>query len=167
METKLTKKQKDQALIKSLGTDPSAESDRNEGSIQIRIQQGITWYVLSNLSYMKRVMMLVLPTDWSPRKTSLYLARAEVGAISGEISDWEFRERKNYGMEMEMEISEGEDELQWKKLWILVWPSLFFLWSVDSAFSFALRLLKDLNSVQTGRIGFYLFVCFFPHNMGN
>lgn len=28
-----------------------------------------TWYVLSNLSYMKRVMMLVLPTDWSPRKT--------------------------------------------------------------------------------------------------
>lgn len=30
-----------------------------------------TWYVVSNLSYMKRVMMLVLPTDWSPRKTSL------------------------------------------------------------------------------------------------
>eukprot|EP00955_Chlamydomonas_euryale_P082448 363725-Chlamydomonas_euryale.AAC.11 len=28
-----------------------------------------TWYTLSNLSYMKRVMMDVLPTDWSPRKT--------------------------------------------------------------------------------------------------
>jgi hypothetical protein len=40
-----------------------------------------TWYVLSNLSYMKRVMMLVLPTDWSPRKTSLYLASADTGAI--------------------------------------------------------------------------------------
>lgn len=25
--------------------------------------------------------MLVLPTDWSPRKTSLYLARAETGAM--------------------------------------------------------------------------------------
>jgi hypothetical protein len=30
---------------------------------------------------MKRVMMLVLPTDWSPRKTSLYLASADTGAI--------------------------------------------------------------------------------------
>jgi len=30
---------------------------------------------------MKRVMMLVLPTDWSPKKTSLYFARAETGAI--------------------------------------------------------------------------------------
>lgn len=28
-----------------------------------------TWYVLSNLSYMKRVMIEVFPTDWSPRKT--------------------------------------------------------------------------------------------------
>lgn len=35
---------------------------------------------------MKRVMMLVLPTDWSPRNTSLYFARAEIGAIV-EISD--------------------------------------------------------------------------------
>ena len=30
---------------------------------------GHTWYVLSNLSYMNRVMMLVFPTDWSPRNT--------------------------------------------------------------------------------------------------
>lgn len=29
--------------------------------------------------------MLVLPTDWSPKKTSLYLARAETGAMA--ISD--------------------------------------------------------------------------------
>lgn len=36
---------------------------------------------MSNLSYMKRVMMLVLPTDWSPRKTSLYLARGDTVAI--------------------------------------------------------------------------------------
>eukprot|EP00951_Prasinocladus_malaysianus_P020094 scaffold163844_cov42-Prasinocladus_malaysianus.AAC.1 len=36
-----------------------------------------TWYVLSNLSYMKRVMILVLPTLWSPRKTNLYFARGE------------------------------------------------------------------------------------------
>lgn len=40
-----------------------------------------TWYVVSNLSYMKRVMMLVLPTDWSPRNTSLYLARGDTVAI--------------------------------------------------------------------------------------
>lgn len=33
-----------------------------------------TWYVVSNLSYMNRVIMLVFPADWSPRKTSLYLA---------------------------------------------------------------------------------------------
>lgn len=26
--------------------------------------------------------MLVLPTDWSPKKTSLYLARAETGAMN-------------------------------------------------------------------------------------
>jgi hypothetical protein len=32
---------------------------------------------------MKRVMMLVLPTDWSPRNTSLYLAKADTGAIIG------------------------------------------------------------------------------------
>ena len=37
--------------------------------------------MVSNLSYMKRVMMLVLPTDWSPRKTSLYLARGDTVAI--------------------------------------------------------------------------------------
>ena len=36
---------------------------------------------MSNLSYMKRVMMLVLPTDWSPKKTSLYLARGDTVAI--------------------------------------------------------------------------------------
>lgn len=30
---------------------------------------------------MKRVMILVLPTDWSPKKTSLYLARGETVAI--------------------------------------------------------------------------------------
>lgn len=34
------------------------------------------------MSYMNRVMMLVFPTDWSPRNTSLYLARAETGAIT-------------------------------------------------------------------------------------
>jgi len=36
---------------------------------------------VSNLSYMKRVMMLVLPTDWSPKKTSLYLARGDTVTI--------------------------------------------------------------------------------------
>lgn len=30
---------------------------------------------------MKRVMMLVLPTDWSPKNTSLYFAKADTGAI--------------------------------------------------------------------------------------
>lgn len=30
---------------------------------------------------MKRVMILVLPTDWSPKNTSLYLAKADTGAI--------------------------------------------------------------------------------------
>lgn len=34
----------------------------------------VAWYVVSNVSYMKRVMMLVLPTLWSPRNTSLYRA---------------------------------------------------------------------------------------------
>ena len=31
---------------------------------------------------MKRVMILVLPTDWSPKNTSLYFAKADTGAIS-------------------------------------------------------------------------------------
>jgi hypothetical protein len=35
----------------------------------------VTLYVVSKVSYMKRVMMLVLPTASSPRKTSLYLLR--------------------------------------------------------------------------------------------
>ena len=30
---------------------------------------------------MKRVMILVLPTDWSPKNTSLYFAKADTGAI--------------------------------------------------------------------------------------
>ncbi len=41
-----------------------------------------TWYVLSNLSYMNRVMMLVLPTDWSPRKTCAVVLRVESTAPS-------------------------------------------------------------------------------------
>jgi hypothetical protein len=46
------------------------------------LQLIITWYVVSNLSYMNLVMMLVLPTDWSPRNTSLYLANADTTAIA-------------------------------------------------------------------------------------
>jgi hypothetical protein len=38
--------------------------------------------VVSNLSYMNLVMMLVFPTDWSPRNTSLYLANADTTAIA-------------------------------------------------------------------------------------
>lgn len=34
---------------------------------------------------MKRVMILVLPTDWSPKNTNLYLARAETGAIFSDL----------------------------------------------------------------------------------
>ena len=37
--------------------------------------------MLSNWSYMKRVMILVLPMDWSPKNTSLYFAKADTGAI--------------------------------------------------------------------------------------
>ena len=37
--------------------------------------------MLSNLSYMKRVMILILPTDWSPKNTSLYFAKANTRAI--------------------------------------------------------------------------------------
>jgi hypothetical protein len=33
----------------------------------------VAWYVESNVSYMNRVIIDVLPTDWSPRKTSLNL----------------------------------------------------------------------------------------------
>ena len=40
----------------------------------------LTWYVLSNLSYMKRVMMEVFPTDWSPRNTNLNFANGEADA---------------------------------------------------------------------------------------
>lgn len=36
---------------------------------------------MSNLSYMKRVMMLVFPTDWSPKNTNLYLAKGDTDAI--------------------------------------------------------------------------------------
>jgi hypothetical protein len=45
-----------------------------------------TWYVLSNVSYMNRVIMLVFPTDWSPRKTSLYLASGLEPAIFVSLS---------------------------------------------------------------------------------
>lgn len=41
---------------------------------------------MSNLSYIKRVIMLVLPTDWSPRNTSLYFARGDTVAISSPSS---------------------------------------------------------------------------------
>ena len=37
--------------------------------------------MLSNLSYMKRVMILVLPMEWSPKNTSLYFAKADTEAI--------------------------------------------------------------------------------------
>ena len=44
-------------------------------------ERSSTWYVLSNLSYMKRVIILVFPTDWSPRNTSLYLAKGDTVAV--------------------------------------------------------------------------------------
>ena len=47
----------------------------------------VTLYVLSNVSYMKRVMMLVLPTASSPRKTSLYLERGTIGALGAVAED--------------------------------------------------------------------------------
>jgi hypothetical protein len=37
---------------------------------------------------MNRVMMLVLPTDWSPKNTSLYFAKAETGAIFESNDDY-------------------------------------------------------------------------------
>ena len=59
---------------------------------------------------MKRVMMLVLPTDWSPKNTSLYLAKADTGAIfkSNQIIITETereRERENESEEEESEKS--------------------------------------------------------------
>jgi hypothetical protein len=45
-----------------------------------------TWYVLSNLSYMKRVMIEVFPTLWSPKKTSLYFASG--GAALPDAMAW-------------------------------------------------------------------------------
>lgn len=44
-------------------------------------ERSSTWYVLSNLSYMKRVIILVFPTDWSPKNTSLYLAKGDTVAV--------------------------------------------------------------------------------------
>jgi len=54
--------------------------------------------------------MLVLPTDWSPKNTSLYLAKADTGAIfkSNQIIITETereRERENESEEEESEKS--------------------------------------------------------------
>ena len=57
------------------------QTELYENSRELKRERRITWYVVSNLSYMKRVMMLVFPTDWSPRNTSLYLARGDTTAI--------------------------------------------------------------------------------------
>lgn len=57
------------------------ERSREEMKNQIKVIV-ITWYVLSNLSYMNLVMTLVFPTDWSPKNTSLYFARGDTGAIA-------------------------------------------------------------------------------------
>jgi hypothetical protein len=43
-----------------------------------------TLYVLSNVSYMNRVMIDVLPTASSPRKTSLYFDRGMIGPCAEE-----------------------------------------------------------------------------------
>ena len=99
---------------------------------------------------MKRVMMLVFPTDWSPRKTSLYFARADVGAISGEISGLPFRQRKNYRMEMEISVEvscNGNSPF---------WPSSFFLsliWTLLSVSHCSLRISIVNKRVGPGRAG--------------
>ena len=59
--------------------------------LEMKSMPMVAWYVVSNLSYMKRVMMLVLPTDWSPRNTCVGgvsagcggRARAEARAEAG------------------------------------------------------------------------------------
>lgn len=56
---------------------------------------------------MNRVIMEVLPTDWSPRKTSLYFARgascppelgALFGAVAGEEAGWAGRVAEDDGV---------------------------------------------------------------------
>jgi hypothetical protein len=44
---------------------------------------------------MNRVMMLVLPTDWSPKNTSLYFAKAETGAIFESNDDYKIEEEED------------------------------------------------------------------------
>lgn len=48
-------------------------------------RQLLTWYAVSNESYINRVIMDVLPTPWSPRNTSLYLANGVICLFSGSI----------------------------------------------------------------------------------
>ena len=45
----------------------------------------LTWYAVSNESYINLVIMDVLPTPWSPRNTSLYLASGVICLFSGSI----------------------------------------------------------------------------------
>ena len=61
---------------------------------------------------MKRVMMLVLPTDWSPKNTSLYLAKADTGAIfkSNQIIITETERERERERERENESEEEESE---------------------------------------------------------
>ena len=46
----------------------------------------VTLYVVSKVSYMKRVMMEVLPTASSPKNTSLYLERGMTAAEAAGVA---------------------------------------------------------------------------------
>lgn len=76
---------------------------------------------MSNLSYMKRVMMLVLPTDWSPKKTSLYFAKGDTDAIffvyNIDLKSLSFffpNENENE------EKREREEENEMKRKWVFI-----------------------------------------------
>ena len=45
----------------------------------------LAWYAVSNESYINRVIIDVLPTPWSPRNTSLYLAKGVICLFSGSM----------------------------------------------------------------------------------
>ena len=115
---------------------------------------------------MKRVMILVLPTDWSPKNSSLYFAKADIGAIFFvPISDlsilllfyYHFEIFRISGFKIGDLVSYRRTELSW--VFISENSSvLFCAWNGYGLFSWLQIWWTMLSLFWTFLFGFYNFI---------
>ena len=117
---------------------------------------------------MKRVMILVLPTDWSPKNTSLYFAKADTGAIFFvPISDLSILPLFYYHSEIfwisGFKIGDLISYCRAELSWVFISKNLSVLFCAWNGYIWSLLLVANLRSqrcclFRTFLFGFYNFI---------